>query len=102
MASKQGIILSDGRKITTFKELEGEFLKVSTDYEYVKSEFHFTDNALRHAKDEIIRLNNIADANKRIYEETERKLKAEIEYLKKNNTGLVEVLLKVVNKREDN
>ena len=82
MNKEEGIILDNGRLITTFKELEGEYLKLSADYQFIRMNLEFTDNALRKAKDEIVNLQS--------------KLKAEVSWLKQMNKGLVELSKEVL------
>jgi len=94
MKEEKGIVLKDGRLITTFKELEGEFLKISTDYEFIKMNFEFTDNALRNAKNEIVALQT------KLENDTKR-LKSEISWLKQINKGLIDLSMEVLRNRDN-
>lgn len=94
MNKEEGIILNDGRLVTTFKELEGEYLKLSTDFQFIRMNLEFTDNALRKAKDEIVNL-------QAKLENDVKQLKAEISWLKQMNKGLVELSMEVL-KGENN
>ncbi len=93
MNKEKGIILNDGRLITTFEELEGEFLKISADYEFLKTNLEFTDNACRKAKEEIVRLQTEL-------EEEARKSSIEILWLKQMNKSLVELSIEVLRNKQ--